>query len=401
MRILFVAMVNSIHTARWISQIQDMGWDIHVFDARESLVHLELTGVTVYTFYRPANSNYNVKKLHSIWPLPLGSRFVRRKFPNVSKWLLPPRTKTLKHLIQRLKPDIIHSLEMQNESYPLCEVKQDLGKRFSIPWIYSSWGSDLFFFRHQPEHISRIKAVLANCDYYIPDCQRDVSLARGLGFKGEILGVFPGPGGFDIQNMLPMRQAGKPSTRKVIALKGYHHSDGFGLGGNALVALQALHQCADVLGSYDIAIYSAGDNVRFAAEYVARVTGLSITIIPHSSHDEILKLLGRSRIAIGVSFSDWIPNSMLEAMVMGAFPIQSDTISTAEWITHGKNGLLVPSEDPNAIASAIRLALSSDELIDHAAEINAELTAERIDLPIIKPKVVAMYKKVFAQGKRN
>ena len=90
---------------------------------------------------------------------------------------------------------------------------------------------------------------------------------------------------------------------------------------------------------------------------------------------------------------------MLEAMVMGAFPIQSDTVSTAEWITHGDNGLLVPAEDPVAIAAAIRRALSDYALVDRAAEINARITSERIDRTVIQPQVIAVYEKVAAQAR--
>ena len=39
MKILFVAMGNSIHLARWISQINDEGWDIHLFPT-ESFVEV-------------------------------------------------------------------------------------------------------------------------------------------------------------------------------------------------------------------------------------------------------------------------------------------------------------------------------------------------------------------------
>ncbi|MBM3711898.1 MAG: hypothetical protein FJW56_00450, partial [Actinobacteria bacterium] len=31
MKLLIVAMANSIHTARWISLINDQGWDIYLF----------------------------------------------------------------------------------------------------------------------------------------------------------------------------------------------------------------------------------------------------------------------------------------------------------------------------------------------------------------------------------
>ncbi len=150
MRILFVAMANSIHTACWVNQLHKTGWGIHVFDAMESTVHPQLSGVTAYTFYRPAKSDCNVRTLNAIWPFARGAAFVRRKFPKVARVLLPPRVETLACLIRKLKPHIVYSLEMQNESYPLLEVKQRLGKQFSMPWICSSWGSDIFLFRNQP-----------------------------------------------------------------------------------------------------------------------------------------------------------------------------------------------------------------------------------------------------------
>jgi glycosyltransferase involved in cell wall biosynthesis len=92
---------------------------------------------------------------------------------------------------------------------------------------------------------------------------------------------------------------------------------------------------------------------------------------------------------------------MLDAMVMGAFPIQSDTVSTAEWITHGENGLLVPPDDAVALADAIRQALFNDGLVDNAAKINAGIAARRLDHTVIGQHVVAMYKRVFADDKRH
>jgi len=60
--------------------------------------------------------------------------------------------------------------------------------------------------------------------------------------------------------------------------------------------------------------------------------------------------------------------------------------------------LLVPPEDPVAIAAAIRRALSDDALVDRAAEINARITSERIDRTVIQPQVIAMYEKVVARA---
>ena len=53
LRILFVAQAVSIHTARWISQVNDQGWDLHLFDMLGSFPHAELGGVTEYSLLFP------------------------------------------------------------------------------------------------------------------------------------------------------------------------------------------------------------------------------------------------------------------------------------------------------------------------------------------------------------
>ena len=385
-------MANSVHTARWVSQLKDTGWDIHVFDMLEGGLTPELSGdVTTYTFNRPSESSSNVSKTHHFWLSEQIIHALRSRFPAAARVLIPSRINTLTRLIRRLKPDIIHSLEMQHESYPLLEVRRKLGGKFAMPWIYTIWGSDLYLFGNQPEHHETVKEVLAACDYITTECKRDIALARKYGFSGEIFGLFPGVGGFDIANMQRLMQPRPVSQRRVIAVKGYT-----GWAGRAIVALNALHLCADMLKGYEIEVYLATPEVKHVARYISKVTGIKVKIIPPSPNKTIIELMGRSRIAIGVNISDGIPNSMMEAMVMGAFPIQSDTGAIDEWITDGENGLLVPPEDPQAIAKAIRRALTDDTLVNKAAAINRKLTMERIDKSIIQPQVIAMYEKVAA-----
>jgi glycosyltransferase involved in cell wall biosynthesis len=396
MRILFVAMINSIHTARWLSQLANEKWDIHLFPVNEQAPHPGLRNVVLHAFIqrRYWELDSSVRQVGLWWPFRRGTTLLQRMLARLSPDLVA-RSARLARAIRHFRPDIVHSMEMQHASYLTLESRKILAGRPFPTWIYSSWGSDLFYFGRQPEHEGRIREVLAACDYYIADCQRDARLVRELGFEGEILGVLPAVGGLDIQSMRQFCQPGPVSSRKVIALKGYHDDN---WAGRALVALQALQMCADSLAGYEIVVYLAGPNVRHAVEHVARITGLRFTVLPYGSYDEILKMMGRARIAIGVSVTDGTPITMLEAMVMGAFPIQSDTISTAEWVVDGENGLLVPPEDPEAIATAIRRALSDDTLVDKAAQINARMMEERIGRAVIQPQVIAAYEKVAAQA---
>ncbi|TRZ89618.1 MAG: glycosyltransferase, partial [Methanosarcinales archaeon] len=152
-------------------------------------------------------------------------------------------------------------------------------------------------------------------------------------------------------------------------------------------------RCSDLLAGYEIIIYSADPNVVIAAELFTQNTGVSTRIVPkNTSHGEILKMHGRSRISIGISIGDAISTSLLEAMVMGSFPIQSYTACVNEWVEHEVSGLVVPPEDPDVIEMAIRKALTDDDLVNKAADINWQVAKARLDSVFLKQKVADMYR---------
>jgi phosphatidylinositol alpha-mannosyltransferase len=53
---------------------------------------------------------------------------------------------------------------------------------------------------------------------------------------------------------------------------------------------------------------------------------------------------------------------LLEAMASGAVVIASDIAGYRDLVRHGCDGLLVPPGEPEALRSAIRTALGSDDL---------------------------------------
>lgn len=397
MRILFVAIGESVHTARWLSQIADEGWDLHLFPAEVGLPHKDYRNLTLHTFYRNHwNGSANgVDQKGIYWPLPRGIARIRQ----VAQAIAPARATQATRLartIRSVKPDIIHVLEMQHAGYLVLEAMKLMNGDQFPPCIYSCWGNDLFLFGKQPEHAPRIRDFVSRCDYFIADCARDLALPQQYGFKGESLGVFTTAGGYDLAAIRKFRKPGAPSSRKVIALKGHQTTRG----ANALAAVRALASCGDVLSGFELCSFSTSNEIRPALNELAELEGLKVTELkPQSSHEEVLELLGRARIAVGVSASDGTPNTMLEAMVLGTFPVQSDTVSTAEWIKHGVNGLLVSPTEIDSIAIALRQALTDDTLIDSAAGINEELVDERLDLVKIRPQVIDLYKKVIKQGR--
>jgi glycosyltransferase involved in cell wall biosynthesis len=388
MKILFIAMSESIHTARWIKQIADQDWEIHLFPSIDyGLTHPDLKNVSIY------HSAYRVRKNdnpHVIYHgIPVFSTRLTRWIRGIMGKISPDyRANQLKKIIADVKPDIIHSLEFQASGYLTLKVKKMYGDKFPL-WIASNWGSDISYFSRFPEHKGRIQEILEHCDYYSCECERDIALAKKLGLKGKILPVLPNAGGFDLEAMRKFRQPGKISERHIILLKGYQ-----GWSGRALVGLRALELCADCLQGFRVVIFSASPEMEIAAELFSDSTKIPVTIMPPSSHENILKLFGKARISIGLGISDGAANAMLEAIVMGAFPIQSNTSCANEWIEDGISGFITPPEDPDIIASAIRKAIIDDNLVDNAARINEETAKKNLDYWLIRQKVIELYTKL-------
>jgi glycosyltransferase involved in cell wall biosynthesis len=390
-RILFVAFPQSVHTARWISQLGEQGWDIHLFPSDQGGIHPDLKNVTTYGFgnFRPTDLDPSVR-WQQLWPrrgLSRLSLMMSRFSPDQVS-----RSWWLAEVIRRIKPDVVHSMEFQHAGYLTLEARQHLADEKFPAWAATNWGSDIYLFGRLPEHAERIRKILSSCDYYHCECHRDVALARSFGFKGETLPVFPVTGGFDLQQMSSYRSPGKTSSRRLIALKGIQH-----WAGRALTGLRAIELCADLLEGYNVCVYMAHPDVRIASELVTQSTGIPIEFEPDGwQREDVLRMHGRARVSIGLSISDAISTSLLEAMAMGSFPVQSNTGCGDEWIKSGENGILVSPHSPEPVAEALRRALMDDDLVDHAADINASLTAERIDIPIVKSQAIAMYEKIAA-----
>ena len=394
LRLLFVAFADSIHTARWTAQLTGLGWDLHVFAVTHKPPCPELQGVTVHRLVESPRSRSSVSQQAIRWPLSRGETRLTQLLERTEYYSPASR---LARVIEAVEPDIVHSMEMQNAAYLTLEARRRMRTPFPT-WIYSCWGSDIYHFGGQSEHEPRIRDVLTHCDYMFADCRRDVLLAREFGFVGEVLGVYPGGGGFDLAKARAMRQPGSVASRRVIAIKGYN---GGPLESRGLIAIEALRSCAAQLAGYEVVVYSAAPEVSAAVTNLQRDFRIRVSVKPAARHAEVLRLMGQSRVAIGLGLSDGSPNTMLESMIMGAFPIQSDTISTREWITSGGNGFLVPPESPEDVAVAIRRALAEDELVEHAAEANAQIADEKLERERIRDEVRSLYKRVVMFKQRG
>ena len=380
-KFLFVCLPYSIHSWKWISMLDPNDIEIHVYPS--------VLANNLHTSFR--NVTY--------WPLPglnIPDHVKRLRLagdPNQAP--ISTRTDLARYLagiIDAQQYDLVHSLEFQHAAYLMQEARAFL----TVPcpkWIATNYGADIAHFAKQPEHERQIRNVLRSCDIYWSECQRDVGLARELGFSGPALPVLPNSGGLDLARIAGMRSPGRTSDRRVIAVKGYQH-----FAGRALTALQALVLCRESLTGYVIKIFSPFPEVVAEATKLKDNGTLNVVCLPEwSPHEDILALHGSARISLSVSIADGISTSLLEAMAMGSFPVQTSSACADEWIQDGVSGFIVEPHDIPGMAEKIRWALVRDDLVNHAAEINFKHICEKADRQRIQTRVNQIYEGVLSQ----
>ena len=374
-RVLVVCMFDSIHSARWLAQFKDSGYEFLLFP---SSPHRRIRPELKTLLTSESASKYKLFPLSKYFGLPL---WIADKF--LGNFI---RGSLLRLAAKRFKPDVVHLLELQNAGYIGLRAFENESRDFSL--IATNWGSDIYWFQRFDKHSQKLRRLLAISNFYSAECQRDIQLARDFGFTGTALPVIPNAGGFSkevlSQNLIPSRE------RNVIAIKGYQ-----GWVGRAITALQAVELIADQLKDYEFEVYSANQKTARYAKQLAKRTGLSFKIYPKGtlSHSQVLSLFSRSKVYVGLSESDGISTSLLEAMAMGAIPVQTSTACCDEWF--GESGVAVRSIDPETVAKSILRALELAE-VQSNADINRETIRERANADDVAQIARGFYETVTA-----
>ena len=368
-------MVDSIHTARWLSTFSS--------EKIRFILMPSTPNRSIHPIIRDLiHGNPNQKSTVEIRPF--GGKL------SIPLWLMDIlfrdwiRGAILSRLIKALKPDYVHALELNHAGYIMSHTQKHY-KPNLVKFMATNWGSDIFWFQQFSTHRKRLRRLLTGLDFYSAECHRDLALATKYGFKGQFMEVFPNAGGFEHSQL--NRNLTKTSDREIILIKGYQS-----FVGRAIMALEAVSSISKDLSTYKFVVYSANYKTQRLVKKLRSQNGLEITCYRKKqlSHDEMLSLFEAARIYLGVSLSDGISTSLLEAMAGGAFPIQTSTSCADEWVVDGLSGFLVEASI-ESICQALLVASTNDELVDAASEINLQLVRNKLDMAVLNDKLVRFY----------
>jgi glycosyltransferase involved in cell wall biosynthesis len=377
MKILIVSVFSN-HLFNWVLQLKGSGHEVHWFDLNDANTYVKRIDFVQQTVKWKRRMEYP------------GRYWIKNNFTSLDTFIEKFNNRKFLDVFEKkfneIKPDVIQSFEMHSACVPILGIMK---KNPAIKWIYSAWGNDLFYYQNDPDKLENIKAVFGRLDYMFADCSRDYFIAKKHGFKGEYLGTYPGGGGYDFSSLNPMVSNFK--SRKIILIKGYEHK--FGRCNNVL---DAILEIEEQLKDFEIVIFAATQKVLDKVKEPKFKEMNNLRVKQNIARGELLKLMGKSLIYIGNSISDGMANTLLESVIMGCFPIQSNPGgATAEIIEHGKNGFLI--ENPNnikEIAMLIKQATKSPELLISATVYNTVNIKPLLERKYIKDQVLEKYQLV-------
>jgi len=383
MRILFVADGRSPISQNWIRYFAERGDEVHLASTFACEVdfpvkRLEITPVAFSSIKRQTS------RPGSASSRTLGLRTRLRQW--LGPLTIPRAARKLRAMIQDVKPDIVHAMRIPYEGMLAASAL----KKFDIPLLVSVWGND--FTLHAPstqlmKHYTR-KTMNATRALHA-DCARDVRLAREWGLDAELPNfVAPGNGGIKSDVFHPPHEPVKaPIVINPRGFRAYVRNDAF-FKAIPLVLEKysdARFVCSSMAGEAQAMQWVRELNIEHAVELAP--------IMPHMQMAESFR---GAQIVLSPAIHDGTPNSLLEGMACGCFPIAGDLESIREWITHARNGLLMDPNQPRSIADAILLGLEREDLRREAAGLNARIISARAEYQTNMKRVVEFYGSVIS-----
>ena len=377
--IVIVAMLDSSHTAGWLKQF--IACDFQ-FILIPSTPHRKINKGIKLLLLNQENATFSLSRFNRYFALPLGIIDLILKNQIRSYFL----NRQLSRMNDKI--EFIHVHEIQHAGYLVLKTVKNWVVKPKL--VVSVWGSDLNWFQQFEKHAKKITELMKVTDQLICECARDISIAESFGYVGNHVVVMPVSGG--LKTGAIHDELRPPSLRNIILVKGYT-----GFVGRADLALESIERVASDLSNFRIVVYSSDLKSRRIARRVERNTGLTIQTHRRKAFTQIemLNLFRSSRIYIGISESDGLSVSMLEAMASGCFPIQTSTSCADEILENGLSGFIVDLNDAQKLDSSILLATRDNLLVDNAAILNLNTTKLTREVNRVKEIAISVYNRLL------
>jgi len=367
MRILYIG-TSLPHVRRFLKKFSDLDHEIHL--------------ITWDNFY------FEGVKIH----------YLGGNNPHFRKWSIFPTAVYVKSLINKIKPDIIHSHYLLPNSFYAS---------FSgfHPHIASAWGSDVY--------CAPKKFFLAKMVRYALD-KSDVILTTSMQLKKDIVSLglaSPDKKIIQLDWGINTKQFSKKNSIEAKKIKEY-----FGLGGKFIVLNP--RGLRSITG-YPQSIKALSKIVKYHPDVVlvllkglpdenkSMVHEINSLIKKHNleknilylreklSQDEMSDLYNISDVLISIPPSDQFSGCVQEGMACGVIPVVSRLKVYEQYLKDGKNAFFVSRDNPDEIADKILYCARNPDLKERFYKINRKIIEENKDWNKNSKKIMALYEEMI------
>ncbi|MDO9087486.1 MAG: glycosyltransferase [Anaerolineaceae bacterium] len=398
--ILLIADGRSAITTRWIDLLNFLGYRISLVSTYpvNSEIKVDKLFVLPVAFSdageeknknslnkksQQPTTNWKKKLIQNARPLMMRIRYL------LGPSTLPNYQHQLTTIISEIKPNLVHALRIPYEGMLASTIPLE------IPLLVSIWGNDFTLHADANRTMHDLtKKVMHRADGVLADVHRDIQLAHKWGLdENKPTVVVPGGGGIlfeeiELSKQINIGEIEIPSNVPVIinprGIRAYARSDIFFK--SIPLVLQnltdAIFLCPGMQGKPEAQKWI--DHLKISDH---------VRLLPNLPQEVLWSLFHKSHISVSITTHDGTPNTLLESMACGCFPIAGDINSLREWITPGINGFLIEPGNPQDLADAIIAATQNAGLRKKAAIFNGNLIKAKAEVGIVRNQVARFYEK--------
>ncbi len=260
-------------------------------------------------------------------------------------WQLMEKTFTLGRLVKAVAPDIVHSWLWYSNF--LCGLSRKFGMWTDIPFIVSQRGD--YHARYRNFRLWWTEKII----YNTADCL----LTNAEQIQQQLQKQYPQKYIMSIPNILALpnhkwsqQQKDSSAEKRIVCVGRFAPEKGHRYLIEALSLLNPKHvrwHC----------VFLGEGTLASELHALTATHNLSEKILFPGFCENVFPELLQSDVFVLPSLHEGSPNALIEAMGVGMPCIASDVGGIKDLITHEKNGILVPAQNPKALAHALHRTL--------------------------------------------
>lgn len=258
----------------------------------------------------------------------------------------------LKRLLRSFVPDVIHAHTLGFDS----SIGAWLKARLSVPLVVTTHGSDSSIPLEKGEY-GRMKSLCDEADHIVAVSSVLGGKLRKCGTATPITTIL---NGFALQH-LPTAQEKQPLS--LIQVGNLKKQKRFDVTIRAFAAIRAAHPEATLT-----IIGHGGEREALQALCQELQITDAVRFLGQIHNREVLAEMAKHQFFVMPSVREGFGIVYLEAMACGCITVGTEGEGVADLIENGKNGFLVPPEDPDAIVRVIEWCLEHSEESESIAQ---------------------------------